>query len=307
MKIHTMGCRGSLPSPSGDIIGGRRINTQEFGGNTTCYYLEADNGQKVIIDAGSGIKRLGDLGEIEKADLFITHTHWDHIQGFPFFVPAYIKGNKINVYGEAKIAGDLVDTIDKSDPSTLPRVIQVNGVGMKEVLADQQKPRNFPAPLEYMAGLGDFYDFIPGGVIRDENGLRIEAMHLNHPGGCISYKFTETSSPKNKVTIISTDFEPDYGEKDEGLKTWWENADLVVADAQYEIDSKENPFMQGYGHSDAFLNVGYAKQAGVKRIVMTHYDMKSDDAYLRDLEQRARQFSNSVKVDFAREGKTYTV
>ena len=323
MKLKVYGCRGSLPAPS---CNESSFHTEKFGGNTTCFYLEADNGRKIVIDAGSGIRPLGlnlmSKGKKEiELDLLITHTHWDHIQGFPFFVPAYIPGGKIDIYGEAQITGDLVRSLGGQTSEELSRVLQVNGHGVKEVLNDQQNSRNFPAPMDYMKGLRNFYDFIPGGVLREEEGLKIETLPINHPGGCISYKFTEPGKNTDKVTVISTDFEPDNGEKDEALIEWWRDADFVVADGQYEMGSKENPFMEGYGHSDPFLNFEFAQKAGVERILMTHHDPKSQDDYLNRLEHKLQRHSIAVaaenkhklslgeatQVELAREGRTYRI
>ena len=108
MKIHIYGARGSLPTPSGSTPFGEKIITEKYGGNTTCIYIQADDGTEHIIDAGTGIRALGldllkkkgfDGTNNKKLNLYITHTHWDHIQGLPFFTPAYIKGNKIAIYG----------------------------------------------------------------------------------------------------------------------------------------------------------------------------------------------------------------
>jgi len=311
MKLKIAGCRGSLPSPSGRDISGVDFSTHEFGGNTTCYYLEADNGRRIILDAGSGIAGLGrymlknGTAKDAEIDLYITHTHWDHIQGFPFFTPAYIKGNKIDIYGEAQIKGDLIDTINKTDPSQVSKVLQVNGVGVKDVLADQQKARNFPAPIQCMAGLRGFYDFIPGGLMRQENGLRVDTRRINHPGGCVSYKISE----KGKVLVVSTDFEPDENGKDDEIVDWWQGADVVIADGQYETGSKQNPFMKSWGHSDPFVNLELARRAKAKRIIMTHHDPKSDDNYLNELEVRVKQKASELglSAEFAREGDSLEI
>lgn len=308
MEIKIAGCRGSLPSPSGKTLAGKDFKTEEFGGNTTCIYIESEKGEKIILDAGSGIMPLGkyllDSKKGNEFDINITHTHWDHIQGFPFFIPAYIKGNKINIYGEAKVTGNLIKTIENTDPKEICRVIQVNGCGMREVLARQQDPRNFPAPLEYMNGIENFYDFIPGGLVKHKNDLKIESQSLNHPGGCVSYKYIENG----KILVVSTDFEPDTDQIKEDIIKWWSNADIVIADGQYETGSSSNPFMKGYGHSDPFIDVDLAKQALVKKLIITHHDPKCDDTYLRDLEKRVMEYSkkkNGPKIAFAREGRDY--
>ncbi len=313
MKIGISGCRGSLPSSSGVQLDGNEFHTELYGGNTTCYYLESLTGKKMVVDAGTGIAPLGrqfmakEFGKGKgEVSLYITHTHWDHIQGFPFFVPAYVEGNKVKIYGEAKVSSELAKAVKDTDPSQVQKVFQINGVGIKDVFADQQKFRNFPAPLEYMKGLGDFYDFIPGAVLEDKEGLRIETRSVNHPGGCVSYKFTENHIVPKRSVIIQTDFEPDGGSHDEEVVDWWKGADLVICDAQYETGSKQNPFMKGWGHSDPFLNVEFARRAGVKRLVMTHYDPKSDDKYLSNLEERVKKLTEGkIEVEFAKEGRIF--
>ncbi|MEI6731860.1 MAG: MBL fold metallo-hydrolase [archaeon] len=241
MKVTIAGCRGSLPAPSGADLDGEEFKTSEFGGNTTCFLLTADSGKKMIVDAGTGIVKAGrhlmKHGFGSKADreldIYITHTHWDHIQGFPFFVPAYIAGNKINMYGEMKVTGDLGDAVNRSDPPTqhFNGVLSLSGSGMYQVLAEQQNPRNFPAPLDYMKGLRRFYDFLPGATLGNGKDLVIETTGINHPGGCISYKFIEGAGESKKTTVIYTDFEHvGTPEEDRRVIDWWKGADLVVAD-----------------------------------------------------------------------------
>lgn len=324
MKLYIGGARGSIPAPTGILPSGEKFRSEKYGANTTSFYIEIDRGDKIIVDAGTGIVPLGRhlISESNRKnenltlDLFFTHTHWDHIQGFPFFVPAYIKGNRIDIYGEAKITGDLIDAVNGADGKLIPRAIHVNGIGVKEVLADQQKERNFPVPLNALKGLGNFYDFIPGGILRESDYLRIETKHVNHPGGCISYKFIEKNKNKrDKITIICTDFEPNGGKEDYDLIKWWEGADLVYADAQYESGSEKNPFMKGWGHSDPLIDLEFARKAGVKRLLFGHHDPRSDDSYLSDLEYRVKVDSigysgkegRRVKIHFAREGRWYNI
>jgi phosphoribosyl 1,2-cyclic phosphodiesterase len=311
MKIAVAGCRGSLPSSSGVRFNAVKVDYSEFGGNTSSYYIRSDSGKHIIVDAGSGIRNAGEYlmsngfspGQIEggSAELYITHTHWDHIQGFPFFTPAYIKGNKIRVFGEAKVKTDLVATMSRS-----PGVMQINGSGIRDVLTEQQNSRNFPVPLTIMGGLEDFFDFLPGANLPSRSGMTVETNGIQHPGGCVSYAFVE----KGKRAVICSDFEPDGGNYDSRLKQWWQNADLVIADGQYEpIGATRNKFMKGWGHSTPFWNVDLAGEVGVKRLLVTHHDPTSDDSYLRDFERRVKEYARDKKynleVGFVREGDWY--
>lgn len=318
MKITFYGTRGSIPAPSN-----RRRKTDEFGGNTTCLFVESSDGALHIIDAGTGIRELGldllkhygfDGKTHARANIFITHTHWDHIQGIPFFVPAYIPGNDIQIYGDAKInlKGNFGTAIEKhSDaPGASFNVLNIADIGLKRVLENQQNPRNFPASLDALKGVTACNDFIPdNGPIYKTTNLEINASLFNHPGGSISYRFTETKPDGSKVTFVfSTDFEPhdDYNDK---VISLWKNADLVIADAQYEPrDSKANcnPFMPGWGHSDFVTDIELAKQADAKILALTHHEPKMDDSYHVGLEQRAGEYASATgsrleKVLLARE------
>ncbi len=329
MKITMYGTRGSIPTPST-----KKQSTVEFGGNTTCIYLEADDGTKHIIDAGSGIRVLGlDMlrdgynGKSgKKASLYISHTHWDHIQGLPFFAPAYIPGNDIHIYGEAKIKinggsrtnlrmeHDLERTMNgHSDAPSL--LLSVDDIGLRKTLEYQQNSRNFPASLDMLAGITQYYDFMPEtGAIYLSDTLRVETMNVNHPGGCIAYRFTEYKKDgTTAIAIVNTDFEPELGWLKK-MTNWWNNADIVIADGQYEPETSTtgiNTFKKGWGHSDFETDLDIAKLAGAKKLLLTHHEPTMDDSYHLDLENRAKMYSKAgdynVKVELAREGLSYII
>jgi len=303
MELQIYGSRGSIPTPATEDF-----DTRKYGGNTTCYVVKGKDGTMHVIDAGTGIRVLGNKmmkeGFRGKANLYITHTHWDHIQGFPFFTPAYVKGNNINVYGEAKVTGDLVAALENH--TEIPRTFCVNGNGgIRDVFAQQQAPRNFPAPLEFMGGLGQFIDFAPGGLIAKIGDMTVTTAKINHPGGCVSYKFQEDG----KTIVIATDFEPDANGEDDSLVNWMKGADIVLADGQYERDSKINPFIKTWGHSDYVTDVELCRRAGAKNLVLSHHEPKMDDGYHTDLETRAKALAGQYGINamLAREGATYRV
>jgi phosphoribosyl 1,2-cyclic phosphodiesterase len=323
-KIYFLGVRGSIPAPSCNRIDIAPFNTKEVGANTSCIYLRTPEGRHHILDAGSGIRELGfylgraegfrmpDSGEgVEgkEANLFISHTHWDHIQGLPFFKPAYAKGNKINVYGQTHITNGLVDSVTRQDEE--PEVVankvasyQTNGEGIREVLTRQQDPRTFPAPLNYMVGLGEFNDFVPGGRVYQDDEMIVNTQLVNHPGGCVSYKFSRTDGG---VFVYSTDFEPDESNHDENLVAFWTGANVVYADSQYEDGSDLIPFVKGWGHSTYKKNIILAAEAGIDLLVLGHHSPLADDSYLIEMEKRAKAFARQTRkgldVILAREGQ----
>jgi phosphoribosyl 1,2-cyclic phosphodiesterase len=313
MKLTVYGARGSAAAPS---IKSRGFDTSIYGGNTTCYYVETDDGQKLIFDAGTGIIPLGkDLDEKglagEETHIFITHTHWDHIQGFPFFGHQYNPANNITLYGQAKVEGDLIKALNGHPGYPGLYALKVNGEGIERVLNNQQGFRNFPVPLG--KGVKGFVDIIPGGIFYENNGVSIESTALNHPGECLSYKIRERKPDGNIATVvISTDFEPDFNGEDQKIIEWWANAELVLADSQYERNSEINPFNKGWGHSDIMYNIDLAKNAEVHKLVGIHHEPKRDDTYHADLEHRAIMYSRehtkgNLEVSLAKEGETYKI
>ena len=305
MKLTVYGTRGSLPTPSVQRKG-ELFSTLEFGGNTTCYLLEANDGKRHIVDAGSGIRELG-LDKIPSdVNLYISHTHWGHIQGFPFFKHAYTPGASVNIYGEAKVTGDLVEKIQQTDPSQVMQTLQINGIEVKQVFEQQQNERNFPAPLSIMQGVGTFTDFIPNGPMYEDDCTRIETAPVNHPGGCVSYKFIEKETGKS--VVFCSDFEPDTNGLDDALVHWWKGANMVLADGQYERGSDINPFVPAWGHSDYATNVDLAKNAGIGSLLLVHHDPAIDDKHLLGLEERAKTYAGSyLEVALAKEGRTYEI
>ena len=281
VRIRFWGVRGSIPSPGPDTV--------RYGGNTSCVSLEApsiegiapDKAGLVILDAGSGIRSLAmsllrDKRLPIRAHLFLTHTHWDHIQGFPFFVPALIPGNHISVYGAVEGA---------------------DGVG--GALAGQMEHRYFPIALKQMAAKLDFQDLAHGEYTLA--GLGVTVAPLFHSSVTTGYRF----EIGGRSVVYLTDAEPRRSEDQIvvdpvmlGLAT---GADLLIHDAQYT--DEEYPAKIGWGHSPLGYVVDFAVAAGAKRLILFHHDPMSSDAKLDAYQDGARaRAAGRVHVDAAFEG-----
>jgi len=278
MRMKFYGVRGSIPTPGKE--------TEQYGGNTTCIEVTSSHGDEYIFDAGTGARRLGnDLmqrmqGRVN-ASVFLTHKHWDHIQGFPFFTPAYVPGCKIDIYGSDAI---------------------------RETFAGQQDRERgyFPVGLEQMAATMRFMPFNDGDVF--QNGVNIRSLrHEAHPQGMLSYKIQENG----KTVVITGDYESDEAENDKKMIEWARNADILVMDGQYTND--EYAKKKGWGHSSIERACKLAKAAGVKRLYITHHEPMHDDETLKQLEASAQRYMEDtlgermIPVFFAKEGKEIEV
>ncbi len=278
MKIQIWGARGSIPSPCS--------NTVRFGGNTSCLTVEFDD-FFVIFDSGSGIRLFGDSLLIERRQLighlFFTHYHADHLQGFPFFAPAYIPGNKLDIYG-----ANYND--DKS---------------VKDILEQLMKSPTFPVGLDTMKADFNFIDLTKGEtkkiIYRDAAVATIKNMALRHPDGAIGYRLEDIET--GKVFVYATDTEhKDDGSLDENVKSLAEGADILFYDAQYTKEeyyglngkmSKKN-----WGHSTWEEGIKVADAAGVKELFLFHHDPSHTDSMLTNIENKAREYLKENKEKF---------
>lgn len=272
--VQFWGVRGSIPTPG--------CKTIRYGGNTSC--VEMRLGQKrLIFDAGTGIRVLG-LNLLRQmpveAHLFFSHTHWDHIQGFPFFTPAFIPGNCFHIYGS----------------------LSVNGATIKQRLSDQMLHPNFPVPMQVMQSDMKFYDLTPGDTITLDD-VTIETVPLNHPNGALGYRVTW----QNHTAVYCTDTEHLPDRFDENILYLARDADLFIYDATYtneEYYNYSDPRV-GWGHSTWEEGVAVAKLAGVKKLVVFHHDPSHDDNFLDEIEESVQLvFPNGL---LAREGMALAV
>ncbi len=286
------GVRGSIPTPGPGTVG--------FGGNTSCVEIRAD-GEIIILDAGTGLRLLGRelLAEFKDQPLNLTlllsHTHWDHIQGLPFFQPIY-------------------------KPHCHLRILGFEGArkGLVHVLTGQMESPYFPVPFEEL----------PGNVQIEElkdmefevGPVRVKAWFANHPGICVGYRvFTSEGSvaffPDNephsrvheacKVPAASDTSLRRYAEGQEGKTVeFLRGTDVLILDSQYDVKEYERHI--GWGHGCVDYAVDMAIKADVKRLVLFHHDPDHDDAKIESMVSHARmlvaQAKSSLQVEAAREG-----
>jgi phosphoribosyl 1,2-cyclic phosphodiesterase len=315
MKIMLMGVRGSLPAPlvnseySENVKQILRIAIDkgieredqidsfisglpdrfrfESGGNTTCATVALQNERPIILDAGTGIRLIGDKlmeGECGKGngnvDIFFTHTHWDHIQGLPFFKPLYVPGNRINFYSPYK--------------------------ELEERLKKQMEACFFPISFETTASTKYFVLIDEKETIISNGDLKIDCSPLKHPGGSYAYRFREG----DKIFIFATDaeFTGEDLEKVGGENDFFNNADLLILDSQYTLD--ESFFKFTWGHTSYTMAVNCGIRWNVKNLVLTHHEPSYSDDKLNQILDEAINHRNAMKIQkpniyLAREGMTF--
>ncbi|MBI4822349.1 MAG: MBL fold metallo-hydrolase [Deltaproteobacteria bacterium] len=263
MLVTFFGVRGSIATSG--------VEFAEFGGNTTCLAVEHE-GHRLIVDAGTGLRALGDrlltesrtLGRPVSVDLLFTHLHWDHIQGFPFFAPAFVPSTTLALYGP------------KSEQATL-----------EEALAAQMRPPHFPVPLQAMGAKKRFQTLGPNEQL-DIGPFRVTTAELMHPQGVLGYRF----EADGRSVCFATDTEHhEDGSFDEGLLRIARGADLLIYDAQYtpaEYEGRVGPSRKGWGHSTYAVAAKLAKAADAKKLILFHHDPTHDDAMVRAIESEAR-------------------
>jgi phosphoribosyl 1,2-cyclic phosphodiesterase len=277
-KIRFWGVRGSIP------VSGPQ--TMRFGGNTSCVEVRAD-GQIIILDAGSGLRPLGvALGSefrVHPLDLtiLITHTHWDHIQGFPFFAPAYDARNRIRICGSS------------GTPS-----------GLRDALTAQMETPYFPVTMSQLSA-GIIFDDLRDGMGQIGN-IRVSACRTNHQGVCHGYRLDTTAG--------SICYIPDHeaGGKDGAPRTaavmqLIHEADLVILDSQYTAEEYRG--REGWGHSSMEDAIRIARDARAKRLHLFHHDPSHDDDFVDQMLQKARRIAmgSGMRVEAAREGEQVTL
>jgi phosphoribosyl 1,2-cyclic phosphodiesterase len=276
MLITFWGVRGSIPTPG--------PNTAKIGGNTSCVEVRAGDAV-LMFDGGTGLRLLGKklLPEMPLvAHMFFSHVHWDHIQGFPFFEPAFVAGNMFHLYGGNNVSRTL-----------------------EETLAGQMENPNFPVHLSAMAARMTFRDLREGEAvdIDDGHGAAVHVTNAsgNHPQGVYAFRVQHEA----KAFVYATDTEHYEGRVDDKLVALARGADVLVYDAQYtpeEYTGKAGSAgsKKGWGHSTFEEGVKVAKAAHVRQLVLFHHDPLQTDSAVLEKEARARTTFPDVVA--AREG-----
>lgn len=282
MQLTFWGVRGSI-AVSGPSFA-------EFGGNTTCLEVSA-GGQRLILDAGTGLRALGQKmmrdaatkKDHVQATLLFSHLHWDHIQGFPFFTPAFLPQTQLSLYGP----------IDEDGTTTL-----------KGALSRQMLPPHFPVTLDAMAAQKRF-ETVRSGDRLGIGPFEIRTRALCHPQGSLGYRIEADGASLCFAT--DTEHHAD-GTIDEALLDLAQNVDLLVYDAQYteqEYAGGPGPSRKGWGHSTHVAATRIAKAVGAKALVLFHHDPMHDDAMIGAMEADARTLFATALA--AREGLTLDV
>jgi phosphoribosyl 1,2-cyclic phosphodiesterase len=280
MEIRFWGTRGSIPSP-GPL-------TLEFGGNTTCLEILPKSGRRLVIDAGTGMRVLGEhlreTGEPVSLHLFLTHNHWDHLLGLPFFAPIYEEGTEIVVDG-------------------WPQAFQA----LTRVFDDHMGNGFFPVAFDQLKARIDFLNRVARTPI-NLNGVIIDSIPLNHPQGGLGYRIREDEN--SLVFITDNELGGGSSRRFRDFVKFAKACNLLIHDSQYLPEEMADH--RGWGHSTYKEAVALAAEAGVKRLLLTHHDPSRSDEQVHQLVERARQFAAShgtgdLVIDAAREGSSYHI
>jgi phosphoribosyl 1,2-cyclic phosphodiesterase len=299
--IRFWGTRGSLPAPLGTVglrqklarairqAAGRALETDEaverfvaeeldfatshtFGGNTACVQIDVGGAEPVLCDLGSGARDFGLAamasrrpGVAQVFHVFLSHLHWDHIQGFPFFAPAYVPGNRIRIYG-------CHDDLEAG-------------------LRRQHGAPSFPVDLAQLPSTIEFVPLAPGQTY-EVAGLRVIAKGQFHPGGSYAYRFEH----EGKVVVYSTDSEHklDDPATAQAFADFFRDADLVIFDAMYSLADAFS-VKEVWGHSSNVVGVELCQMAGVRHLCLFHHDPAHDDAKLTAIWREAERLEELTR------------
>ncbi len=276
MNIKFWGTRGSISTPGKATV--------RYGGNTPCIELRLSNGELIILDAGTGIRNLGEKliedGESVKAYILISHPHWDHIQGFPFFKPAFISGNELTIIG-----GEI-------EKMTLPKMI-----------ADQMNKIYFPIQLTDLKATIKFHTVVEEDLTVFD--AVVKSIYVNHPSFAIGYRiihdgksvvYISDNEPfdrqvaqaiRNVEKIIIEKYSRSKGDPNQRVFDFIRGADILIHDATYTPE--EYVDRVGWGHSHYLFTLKAAAEGKVKKLVLFHHDPAHNDDKIDEILKTCRK------------------
>ena len=287
-QLRFWGTRGSIPSPG--------PKTVRYGGNTPSVEVRTPTGGLVLLDAGTGIRELGRAlvdranGSPITGDIFLTHAHWDHIQGIPFFAPAFQRGNRFTIWGAKSLA------------ATIRRVVR-----------DQMSPVVFPVAFEELGATFDFRELTDEQHASD--GFDVRSFQVQHPGGALGYRFATRESSNNGFVYISDnelragDASPSRDKWRAKLVEFIRGSRVLIHDATYT--DEEYAAHRGWGHSTYGDAVSLALDSGVETLVLFHHspDRSDDELDVRLAEscEMVARAGKALRIIAAAEGLELTV
>ena len=263
MLVRFWGVRGSTPTPQAENL--------RYGGNTSCVEVRL-NGRLYVFDCGTGLRNLGKHLELESpgeplsAHIFLSHLHWDHIQGIPFFGPLYHNADNSFIFHSSSKAR-----------------------GLQRALEEQMTEPFFPVSMSEMAAQHRFYDIEEGRLEFDD--CTIHTRRLNHPQGCLGFRIES----EGKVVVYATDNEPGDAAFDKNLRALAEGADVLIYDAQY-LPEEYEARKRGWGHSHWREAVNVVMQSGAKELVLFHHDPDHTDECIDSVVAKARDYYPKVRA-----------
>jgi phosphoribosyl 1,2-cyclic phosphodiesterase len=275
------GTRGSIPTPG--------PQTARYGGNTACVSVSGPDGRLMILDAGSGLRPLGHelmakRNSAISADILLSHTHWDHIQGLPFFKPLSAPGNTFCIHGAAQ-----------------------EGVALEEILRRQMDPMVFPVPLTALAARIEVHEITEGDV--EVPDFVVQAFRLRHPGTTLGYRIAPATGGRDIAYLTDNELGDGAGypvrhDWRRRLVKFLAGTDTLIHDAMYAEQIIQARC--GWGHSTPRQAVTLASEAGCARLILFHHEPEHDDSALDRLLDDTRAYASrtagSLQVDAAMEG-----